>query len=319
MEFDKRDKAIIESLYHNWRISATKLGKNIRLSRRQVDYRVKKYFDSKIIRAIFTVVDYSKLGYNYPAFAFVRLRDKKRISDVGKYLEGTKRCMSWGKALTEYDIFSNFIFKNKKEMNFFIKNLKGRFKSVIDELTFIIPIHSELYPLKSIGNNLGEVYSLTSKLHKKVKTDALDIKILKEIASNSRKQITEIADNVKISPERCLYRIRNLYDKKIIQGSRIQFGLKESGYFATCFFMEINLSDEIISKFRRLCELNPNINSLIISNKYPQITIQVFHKDGKTLREIVEKVNLILEDKKSRLSLIELVDDMNIVNPLPFL
>ena len=125
MEFDKRDKEIIEALYHNWRMTASELSKKTNLSRRQVEYRIKQYYSANIIRTIFTVFDYSKLGYNKPGFAFIRLHNKKYLSIVGKYLEETKRCTSWGRVWTEYDIFSNLIFKNKKEMSLFVKNIKN--------------------------------------------------------------------------------------------------------------------------------------------------------------------------------------------------
>ena len=173
--------------------------------------------------------------------------------------------------------------------------------------------------MKSIGNNLNEIYSITPKENRKVKTDYIDLKILKEIGSNSRKAIVEIANNVKISPERCLYRLRRLYKQKIILGSRIQFVLKEAGYYATCLFINTSLDDKLINKFKSICKSNSSINSLIVSKKYPQIIIQVFHKDEETLRKIVEEVYSFLEEYNSRISLVELRDDMNIVNPLPFL
>jgi Lrp/AsnC family transcriptional regulator, leucine-responsive regulatory protein len=319
MEFDDKDKAIIEEFYHNWRITASQLSKKIRLSRRQVDYRIKQYFSSGAIRAIFTVLDYSKLGYKYPAYAFIRLKNKKDISEVGRYLEETKRCTSWGKVWTEYDIFSNFIFKNKKEKFSFIKSIKNRFKNKISNLLFIDPTHSELYPLKSINSNYREIYELKTSNQKKVKVDYIDLNIIKEIGSDSRKSVINIADQIRISPERCLYRLRRLFKEKIIMGSRIQFGLQEAGLFATCLFIDAKINNLLLDKMKTLCETDKNINYLLISKKSPQVIIQIFHKDEETLREIVKKVYSFFLEIDSKITIVELEDDINIVNPAPFL
>jgi DNA-binding Lrp family transcriptional regulator len=318
MEFDKNDKSILDALYHNWRAPSSKLAKQLRLSRRQVDYRIKQYFSSKIIRTIFTIADYSKLGYHKPFYIFIKLNKREYVPKIGKYLRETKRCTSWGRVWTEYDIFSNFIFKNKKEVANFIKKLKATYKNEIEEIVCVDPIHSDLYPLKSIGDNLKETYTLAPKSNKKIKVDQVDLKILKEIRSDARKSIIKISEKVRISPERCLYRLRRLYKEKVILGSRIQFDLKESGYFATCLFIDTELSSGLSDKIKKFCLLNENINLSIIAKKSPNIVLQVFHKDEKTLREVIKNISDIF-DKKFKISIVSLEDDINIINPLPFL
>jgi len=319
MDYDKKDKLIIESIYHNWRTDSSKLSRKIRLSRRQVDYRIKNYFSSGIIRSIFTVFNYSKLGFEKPAYFFISLTHKKYTEEIGKYLEKTNRCTSWGKVWTNYDIFSNFIFKDDQEMHFILKNIKNKFKNKIKAIKVINPDYAEFFPLKSIGNELNETYILTTKSSKREQLDVIDTKIMKEISSNARKPILEIAENIKISPERCLYRLRKLVKQKIILGSRIQFGLKNAGYLATCLFIEAELDKSIIEKIKRLCKENDSINYLILSKKSPQIVIQTFHKNAETLREVIKKVSSLLSSQMFNISLIELEDDINIINPLPFL
>lgn len=318
MEYDKKDQAIIESLYHNWRMSSSKLSRKLRLSRRMVDYRINQYFYQGVIRAIFGVFNYSKLGFDRPAYAFICLTDKKKVEEIGKFLEKSGRCISWGRAWTDYDIFSNFIFKNKKEMTLFFKKLNSSFNGKIDDITIVDPIHAEFFPLKSIGNNLNETYLLTEKTTKISELDEIDLKILKEIASNARKPIVEIAERIKISPERCLYRIRRLVKEKIILGSRIQFGLKNAGYFATCLFIKTKLTRGLNEELQQLCKNNPNINYLITSKKNPEIIIQVFHRNEETLREVIKRAAELLKSNPYTISLVKLEEDINIVNPLPF-
>ena len=170
-----------------------------------------------------------------------------------------------------------------------------------------------------IKEELNETYLLTTKSEKKESLDKIDIKIMKEISSNARKPIIEIAEKIGISPERCLYRLRKLVKQKIILGSRIQFGLKTAGYLATCLFIETKLTPELTEKIKSLCKTNDSINYLIIADKSPQIIIQVFHKNTETLREIIKAVSEKLAPKNFNISLVELEDDINVINPLPFL
>lgn len=319
MKYDKRDKIILENLYHNWRISSSKLSRKIKLSRRQVDYRIKQYFSSGIVRAIFSVFNYSKLGFAKPAYLFFTLKNKEEIKEIGEYLERSKRCTSWGRAWTEYDLFSNFIFKDKKEMNSFVKMLKIDFANKFDKIELIDPIYAELYPLKPLGSSVYETYILTQDNSKKIKLDSVDIRIIQELAKDSRKSLIEIAGSIKISPERLLYRLRKLVRDKIILGSRIQFNLSKAGYFATCLFVQSDAGKESLEKIKRLCKEEISINYLIISKKSPRVIIQLFHKDENTIRTVIKKVNSALEGTQSKISIVQLEDDINIVNPLPFL
>ena len=160
---------------------------------------------------------------------------------------------------------------------------------------------------------------MTTKSEKKEQIDVIDTKIIREISSNARKPIIEIAENVKISPERCLYRLRRLVKEKIILGSRIQFGLKTSGFFATCLFIETQLTQELIENLKDFCKKNESINYLIISDRNPQVIIQAFHKNTDTLREVIRNVGEILSNNPFNILLVELEDDINVINPLPFL
>jgi Lrp/AsnC family transcriptional regulator for asnA, asnC and gidA len=319
MEYDTRDKAIFEVLYHNWRISSSEIGRKTRLSRRKVDYRIKQYFSQGMIRSIFTVFNYAKLGYTRPAYAFISLVNKRELAKIGTYLEKTKRCTSWGRVWTEYDLFSNFIFKDKREMSSCFRKLKSIFRNKIREIVIIKPTEAELYPLKFFGNSVKDSYRLVEKSRELYVLDILDKEIMKEIASNAQKPVIDIARKLKISPERCLYRMRKLFKEKVILGSRIQFGLRKAGYFATCLFINSKINDTISNSVKMLCKEDGNINYLILENTYPQIIIQVFHKNEETLHTILKKINDELKEDLYRISIIRIEDDINLVNPLPFL
>ncbi|MBP7708296.1 Lrp/AsnC family transcriptional regulator [Candidatus Pacearchaeota archaeon] len=318
MEFDVRDRQIIEAIYHNWRASTSKLSRDLRMSRRKIEYRIQNYFSSGIIRTIFSVFNYSTLGFNCPAYIFIRLSRKKDFEMVGKFLTESKRCTSFGKALTEYDLFSNFIFQDRKEMKEFVKKFQNYFGKSLAEVLLIEPKYAEFYPLKIAGSSLRDPYLLTLK-DKKVSLDDLDLKIIKELGKNSRKSIVEIAENSKILPETCLYRIKELVRKKVILGSRVQFDLRKAGYFATCLFVNATMSNDLTLKLGKFCRTSTNANYLIISKKDPQVIIQVFHRDEETLSKLLGELSLLLGDNLGKITLVKLEDDIDVINPVPFI
>ena len=62
---DKIDKKILNELIVNSRIQLSKLGKNVRLSRENVYYRIQNMIKKKIIKDFVTFIDYKAIGFNH--------------------------------------------------------------------------------------------------------------------------------------------------------------------------------------------------------------------------------------------------------------
>ena len=67
------DMNLLAYLYQHNRESLSKIAKAIKLSREQVDYRLKNYEASGIIKGYLPVVNYSKLGYHNLAILFIKI------------------------------------------------------------------------------------------------------------------------------------------------------------------------------------------------------------------------------------------------------
>ena len=62
IKLDSHDKKILEILLKNARESLNKIGKKVRLSRENVDYRIKKMIKEGLINRFNTIIDEKKLG-----------------------------------------------------------------------------------------------------------------------------------------------------------------------------------------------------------------------------------------------------------------
>lgn len=319
MKLDEKDYKLLSYLYHNQREPITKIAKACHLSREQVNYRLNKYLSEEVIRKFFPVFNYSKLGYNYFVILFLRLDKLSNESVFFNKLSKDKNCISFGKVFGKYDVYANFIFKDEQDFNNYLSKLLGSLISISDYL-IIKPSFAELYPLKFFNHPELDKLSIVEKSSEKIKLDKKDILILKELNKDSRKRLIEIATKANISSELALHRLRKLQKQGVILGSRIQFNMEKAGFHFSEILLNIrNFSEENKNKIKKFAKTSKHINSLIFSLTKPNCIIQLFHKEESKLRNTIQKIKKLFEDEIIDLDFMLITDEINPVNPLPFL
>jgi len=269
MKLDNQDYKLLSYLYHNNRESLTKIAKACRLSREQVDYKIKKYLSEGLIKKFLTVFSYNKLGYNCFVTLFINLKNNSLINNFFESLKENKNCISFGKMFGEYDAYINLIFKDEKE---FSENLDRILDNYADNYLVIKPYHAEMFPLKFLKYKEEENILVTGD--EKEKIDDKDKLILKALEENGRARLIDIAKKAGISSELALHKLRRLYKNKIILGHRIQFNMEKLGYS----FSEITLNIKNKKQIERFARNHKHVNSLIFSMTRPNCIIQLFHK-----------------------------------------
>ena len=161
MKQENLDRAIVNALHHNWRMSVLGIAKQLRVSRRVVDYRLQTLQGSGVIRSILTVFNYAALGYKQTSHAFIQLRDTAHLHELEELFRDTKRCISWGKLHTEYDLFTNWIFKDRTEAQSLFAKLKQH--DLVKQVLVVYPIESILYPLKAFHSSEPQSYTMSAK------------------------------------------------------------------------------------------------------------------------------------------------------------
>ncbi len=314
MEFKQTDIKLLNYLYHNNREPFSKIAKACNLTREQVEYRINKYVTEGIIKKFATVFNYSAFNHNCLVILFVKFEKSKSINLFLK--KEDKNCISKGESFGKYEIYLNLIFKDEDEFQGYLFNLNE--KNAIKDYLIIKPSHVELYPLKLIDNYKTESYQLVNQ-NIKEKLDKNDLLILKSLEESGRMKLIEISKKVNLSPELTFYKLKQLFNKKVILGQRIDFNMKNLGYFYSLILINLKKFTKLNQdKIRNFCHNSKYINSLILSLNKPNCIIQVFHKTEDEYRDAIEKIKNLLKDDLIDLDLL-LINEEETINTLPFL
>jgi len=320
MKLNEKDFKLLTYLYHHSREPSTKIAKQCKLTREQVNYRLDKYLSEGLIRTICPVFNYSKLGYNYILVLFLKLDKPSSYKAFSEKLASSKNCHSWGKVFGKYDIFANMIFKDEQDFDNYISKLLSESKHPVSDYYILKPYFSELYPLKFFKSNEKDTLLFVGETSEKIKLDNVDKEILKELAKDARSRLIDIATKANISSELALHRLRKLQKQKVILGSRIQFDMEKFGYHFSLILLNIrHFTEEIKNKIKQFARNSKYINTLNFSLTKPNCIIQLFHKEESELRQTIQKIKELFADDIIDLELMLITDETEKVNALPFL
>ncbi len=320
MKLNESDFRLLSYLYHHNREPLTKIAKACKLSREQVDYKIKKYLSSGLIMKFGTIFDYNKLGYNCFAIFLLKFEKFFSVKTFPKKLAKNKNCISWGKIHGRYDLYATFIFKDEKELGDYISSLFNDKINTLSNYLLIKPFFSEMYPLKLYSHKNLEDYPFIGESTGKIKIDEKDKKILKCLAEDSRMKLIDIAKNVGISIELTFHKLKKLNKNKIILGSRIQFDMGKLDYYFSQIFLDIkNFSDENKNKIKKFCRDSKHVNSLTFSLIRPNCMIQLFYKKESELRKTIDSIKNLFEKENIKINITLSDTEEEKVNTLPFL
>lgn len=320
MELKESDYKLLSYLYHNNRESITKIARATKLTREQVDYKIKKYLDTGLIKGFLTLFDYSKFGYNYFAILLLKFEKMSSVKAFSQKLNKNNNLISYGYVYGKYDLFLNCIFKNEEELSSFISYLISNKSNSVSDYFAIKPSFAELYPLKFFKHKDRESMTLVDTLSKERKLDKKDIGILKTLAKDGRIKLIDIAKKLDISSELALYKLRKLYRDKVILGSRIQFNMAKLDYHFSLILLNIrNFSDENKEKMKRFSRNSKHINSLIFSLTRPNCIVQLFNKDQEELKNTINEIKELFKDEYIDIDVMHISEDEGEINTLPFL
>jgi len=316
MKFDKKDKELIAYLYHHYREPLTKISKSLKLSRDQVEYRLKKYEKEGLIKKYATLFNYDLLGYHEVVTVWIKLNSGKET--IKQELEKSKNVLSVGEVLFKYDLYVNFIFKNKVEFEDFFYSFIERNKTKIKDFSILITTFIEFYPLKFFGEALPDKeYDIISS-NKEVKLSKKDIGILRALEKNGRAKIIDIAKETNLSSELIVYKIKQLNKNKVILGTRLLLGMENFGfYFAVLRLKLKNMNNESKDKLKLFCKKHNNINILSFGVSNYNCLIQSFYQKEQELRQTIRDIKKELGNEILDSELL-LIENEGRVKTLPF-
>ena len=123
MDLDRRDREIIKLLIKNSRLSIREIARRLKLSPGTIQARLKRLEDMGIIKGYTTMIDYEKLGYDFPVLIDVKV-SKGMLFEVEKKIAEHPNVIAVYDVTGEYDIAVIARFKKRKELDEFVKSLQ---------------------------------------------------------------------------------------------------------------------------------------------------------------------------------------------------
>lgn len=317
-KFDKIDKKLIAYIYHNFREPLSKIAKKCNLSRDQVEYRLKKYESSGLIKQYATLFNYSALGYSEFVISWVKLNNpQNELLKLRSKLSSYANIITYLDVLGSFDLVFDSIHTTKEDFQNFLSKIQQDLSFSIRKVSPYIVTSMSFFPLKEFGLNEHCIdFSLDAS--KQVKLSSSELKILRLLANNGRMRLIDMAKKTKMSSELIAYKLKQLYKNKIILGTRIVFDLEKMGFFFGNLRLNLNSLDvKLKSKLKQYCALHENINAVSFGLGEYNCLIQVMYKEEKVFRTAIRSI-LNEFSNQIKYSDVVLIENEGLVNTFPF-
>lgn len=119
-KIDNKDKAILNVLLENGRLSYREIAKKVGVSVATVMHRVDALQHNKVIKKYTAALDYEKLGYDITVIIEVQV-SKGKLEQVEKKISKHPNVMAVYDVTGAFDIIIISKFKNRKAMDAFLK------------------------------------------------------------------------------------------------------------------------------------------------------------------------------------------------------
>lgn len=262
-EIDQKDRRLLYELDLNARLGTTILGKKIGLSQENVFYRMKRLEQKGIISGYITLINFGKLGYTgygiYARFQGVSEEKKQHILNELKQHKNIYWIAEFG---GKYDIAFAIMAKNIIHFNEIYSEIATKYNDSIKDFTIAIRVILIQLPRKYLLNNQVKEFKIPffGKKIEEEKLDRIDEQLLREISTNCRTPILEIARKTNSPASTLSAHLNKLEKSKVIQGFSAKIHCRELGYESYQLFIKThNLTIEKKKKIMSYCESHPNI------------------------------------------------------------
>lgn len=229
IKLDAFDKKILESLLADSRAQVTKIAKQVRLRRENVNYRISRLIKLGLVKEFNTIFNEKKLGLSHYT-VFLELVNLKK-DDEQKILEYLKeyKFTSWvgtsaGKWSLVFDIFT----PENIELDKILNDLLTKFGIFIDDYA-VLKLHKGDYYLSKLFGIIKKKMPDHAKTNG-YKPDKKDLEILSLLNKDSRKSLVDMSKKVGLTPNGVNNRIKNLEKNGIILGYTISLDWKKLDY-----------------------------------------------------------------------------------------
>ncbi|MFA4646031.1 Lrp/AsnC family transcriptional regulator [Pyrococcus kukulkanii] len=122
MELDELDRKILAILLRDSRTSYREIAKELNVAVGTIYNRIKKLEDSGVIQSFTVKINYEAIGYELTTIIGIKAQGKK-IREIERIISKDKHVTCVYDVTGEYDIIVVAKFRNREDMNRFVKSV----------------------------------------------------------------------------------------------------------------------------------------------------------------------------------------------------
>lgn len=227
---DLNDKKILYELDVNARVSASVIGKRIKLPKETVNYRINRLQSSGYINLFYTLINAASMGYlYYQVFLKFHRLTKAVEEEMVSYLKKQENCANLRITEGPFDLVFVSVHKNPRELRDFLHDFSMIFGHYVLEKNIHAVTASYKFNQKSLFPGKSVKHSFYSGATEPYSADELDKRIMRTISTDARGSLMSIARSLGSEARTVRYRIKKLEKMKIIVGYATDLDLGEMG------------------------------------------------------------------------------------------
>lgn len=227
LKLDAYDRKILEELLKNSRESLNIIARKVRLSRENVDYRIKRMVREGLIQAFITIINTRKLEItHHTVFLELINLDEGVERKILNYLAETKHASWIGTSAGKWSLVFDVMTRDKSEFEeinkFFI-----HFSKYISDYVFLKVEDNEYYPEKMLELNFKQGKNEKKKL---AKLNNADFKLLEILNESAWASYVDMAAKIGLTPNAVNKRVKNMENCGVISNYTISLNWKKTGW-----------------------------------------------------------------------------------------
>lgn len=295
IDLDLKDRKILYQLDLNCRQSNAQIGKKVGLSRKVVEYRIKRMEAEGVITYYWTAINTFKLGYQVFRI-YINFQDPKpdKINEIIQYFKNYKNIWTMTSIKSPINLGMVIWVKNAYKFDNFWDNALKKYNQYFSSYkTSIYTKTTDYYKSYLLTENSVETDRKIFDMKcddSFLQIDELDYKILNEIAINARIPVLDIAKKFKCTSQTINYRLKNLMHSGIIRAFRVYLDYSKIGlheYKIDMYLRDYSKRDEILKYLER----QPYFVVLNTAIGWADIEPEFVLKNTDELFEVMEEID----------------------------
>lgn len=295
VDLDLKDRKILYQLDLNCRQSNAQIGKKVGLSRKVVEYRIKRMEEEEIINGYWTNIDSYRFGYQVYRYYLIFQNATSNIREkIVENILNYKNTWVVSTLKGLYDLTAVIWVKSIPQFYQFWDTFNEKYGDNIAEKIFSVYLEADVYPPSYLIKELDYAKDREHPEHnggtESIEIDFSDYQLLDIIANNARIPTVELADKLGCSSQSANYRLQKLMKNQVIQGFHI--GINVSAIDMEEFKVDIWLKE--LSKRKKIWNIikdNPYVTFINTSAGYADIEIEFTIDDSDLLLNVIENLS----------------------------